>query len=315
MSHVSVVKGDDRYGNIKKALHLIVDDFKKAQLKGKSVLVKVNLVSDSVELSTVHVDAVKAVIDFIQPFEPGKIIIAECSAKGYNTWKAFERFGYKALEKEYGNVELLNIGEDNFDIINFATLDGHGKMVKISRTAKNCDYKLSVARAKTHDHVICTGSMKNMLGCILVPDQVWLHGDKVEHEEPLEIARKSNWIACKNIVKLMEIIKPDVSVIDGFVGMEGDGPVDGSPVDLRTAIASTDCVAADAVMAKIMGFSPLEISYIYLCNRKGIGKGDLKDIKIIGDSPEKVKIEFTPHSNYKSTQIYWKKYAELEDFF
>lgn len=314
MSRVGVVKGNSRYANITKVLQLIRDDISVARIRGKSVLVKVNLVTDTVELSIVHVDAVRAVIDFIQLLEPSKIIVAECSAKGNDTWKAYERFGYKALEKDYRNVELLNIGEDDFDMINFATLDGRGKMVKISRTAKNCDYRFSVTRAKTHDHVTCTLSMKNMLGCVLVPDQVWIHGDEVEHEEPPEIARESNWIACKNIVTLMDVVKPDVSVLDGFVGMEGDGPVDGSPVDLRAAVASVDCVAADAVMAKIMGFSSLKIGYIYLSSKRGIGKGDLKDVEILGDDPKEVGVKFTPHSNYKSTQIYWKKYAELEGF-
>ena len=310
MSRVGVAKGDERYATVAKALQLIKEDVNINRIRGRRVLVKPNLVSCTVELAATHVDAVRAVIDFIQPFNPSKVIVAEGSAT--DTWKAFESFGYKALEKDYSNVKLVDLNNDVYDTVGFSTLDGLGKTVRVARTAKNSNYRFSVARAKTHDHVGCTLTTKNMLGCVPKGEHVWVHGAAAEPSAPLETVLKSNWLLSRNLVALTKVVKPDVGVIDGFIGMEGNGPVSGFPVKLRAAVASTDFVAADAVMAEIMGFNPLEIGYIHLADKVGLGKGDLREITILGERLKKVKVSFKPHSNYWETQVGWRKYAEME---
>jgi len=310
MSRVAVVRGDDRYTIVAKALELIKPETSPDRIKDRRVLVKPNLVSSSVELASVHVDAVRAVIDFIQTFGPQRIIVAEGSTS--DTSEAFERFGYGRLERDYSNVELVDLNRDSSDAVVFETLDGAERKVRVSRTAKECDFKVSVARAKTHDHLVCTLSLKNMLGCVPKGGKVWAHGAAVEPSEPLGTVLRSNWLLAKNLVRLASVVKPDIGVIDGFVGMEGDGPILGSPVRLRVAVAGCDFVAADAVMASTMGFDPREISYIYLANRLGVGKGDLESLTILGEDPEGVRRPFSPHSNYERTQIGWRKYANME---
>ncbi|MBS7610249.1 DUF362 domain-containing protein [Candidatus Bathyarchaeota archaeon] len=305
---VAVVRGEDRYSIVTKALQLIRDDVNPASIRGRRVLVKPNLVSSSIELAATHIDAVRAVVDFLQPFEPKRILVAEGSAS--DTWEAYERFGYRSLEKDYGNLELLDLNGDSYDTILLETLYGNGKEVRISHTAKACEFRISVARAKTHDHVACTLTLKNMLGCIPKGEQVWAHGAGIEPSEPLETVLKSNWLLAKNLVKIASAVKPHMGVIDGFVGMEGNGPVGGIPVSLGVAVASCDFVAADAVMATVMGFEPMEISYIYLANELGLGIGDPKSLTIIGDDPYGVRRKFRPHSNYQRTQTRWKEYAE-----
>lgn len=309
-SRVAVVKGEDRYSIVSKALQLIRDDVNPASIRGRRVLVKPNLVSSSIELAATHLDAVRAVVDFLQPFEPNRILVAEGSASG--TWEAYERFGYRRLEKDYGNLELLDLNDDSYETILLETLDGNGKEVRISRTAKECEFRISVARAKTHDHVVCTLTLKNMLGCIPKGEQVWAHGAGVEPSEPLETVLKSNWLLAKNLVKIAGAVKPHMGVIDGFVGMEGNGPVGGIPVSLGVSVASCDFVAADAVMATVMGFEPMEISYIYLAHNLGLGIGDPKSLTIVGDDPYGLRRRFRPHSNYQRTQTRWKEYAEEE---
>ena len=305
---MAVVKGDDRYTIVAKTLQLIREDVNPARIRGCRVLVKPNFVSSSVALAATHVDAIRAVIDFIEPMGPRRVIVAEGSTG--DTREAFERFGYKCLERDYGNVELVDINSDSHDTIVLERIDGSGKEVRISRTAKECDYRFSVARAKTHDHVTCTLTLKNMLGCVPRGSHVWAHGASYEPSEPLEAAIKGNWVLTKNLVTLATAVKPDVGVIDGFEGMEGNGPVDGSPVNLRVAVASCDFVAADAVMARIMGFDPMEISYIYLANSLGLGRGDLGSQTILGENPDAVRVRFKPHSNYSKTQVGWRKYVE-----
>jgi len=307
LARVSIVRGDERYGNVARALELIRGDIDPAQVKGKRVLVKPNLVSDSVELAVTPVEAVKAVIDFASSLQPSRVVVAEGSAG--DTWRAFRNFGYTALEKMYG-VELVDLNEDGYREAVFTTLDGSGRTVRVAKTAVESDFRFSVARAKTHDHVFCTLCTKNMLGCVVKGDRVWAHGAGVEPQAPLETVVRSNYILSKNLVALARIVRPHVGVIDAFLAMEGDGPVGGSPVELRLAVASTDFVAADAVMARVMGFNPLDTGYIYLSDREALGNGDLRNIDVLGGDPEKLEVGFKPHRNYYETQVGWKTFLD-----
>ena len=63
----------------------------------------------------------------------------------------------------------------------------------------------------------------------------------------------------RNLIRLIKYVLPSLSVIDGFVGMEREGPVKGDAVNLGVAVASVDYVAADTIMARIMGYDPSDI--------------------------------------------------------
>jgi uncharacterized protein (DUF362 family) len=77
-------------------------------------------------------------------------------------------------------------------------------------------------------------------------------------------------------------LRPHLGIIDGFLGMEGDGPVDGTPVKLDFAIAGTDCVAVDATAARIMGINPELVGYLYYCDKWGLGCIKESGIELIG---------------------------------
>ena len=94
----------------------------------------------------------------------------------------------------------------------------------------------------------------------------------------------------KVIVDINTVIKPHLTVIDGFVAMEGRGPTDGSPVKMDLIIAGKDPVATDATCARVMGLDPHEISHIRTANQKGIGNID--EIEVVGSSIEDVKRPF-----------------------
>jgi len=306
MTNASVVSHTDRRKAVIDALSKIRQDIEKDKVKGKSVLIKPNLVSISKLLAVTHVDAVRGVIDFIKDFEPKKIIIAEGTG---GTFKAYENFGYDELLKEYENIELVDVNADSFVKIKFLTMEGDEYTVNLSKTVIDADFIFSVARAKTHDHTTCTLTLKNLQGCIPRKEQVWTHGASREfHGEPPELATKSNNILARNIVTIVKTIKPDVGVIDGIVAMEGDGPGGGDPVDLGVVVASRDVVAADTVMAEIMGFDSKEIGYIYYADKIGLGEGNIENIEVLGERIENVRRKFKPHRNYYESQVNWREY-------
>jgi uncharacterized protein (DUF362 family) len=91
----------------------------------------------------------------------------------------------------------------------------------------------------------------------------------------------------KVVVDINTVLKPALTVIDGFVGMEGKGPTDGTPVKMDLIIAGKDVVATDATAARAMGFDPMEISHIRTAYQKGLG--NINDIEILGSRLEDVR--------------------------
>ena len=98
-----------------------------------------------------------------------------------------------------------------------------------------------------------------------------------------------------NMFHLAQEIYPDLGVIDGFVAMEGNGPVFGTPVDARVAMASMDPLALDILATKLMGFDPSRIMYLTALAEVGKGQGDLSKIKVLGTPAEQCQYHFKPH--------------------
>lgn len=101
----------------------------------------------------------------------------------------------------------------------------------------------------------------------------------------------------QNLFYIGKKIMPDLVVIDGFIGMEGDGPVYGRRKKLGIAIASTDGVKADGIAARVMGFNPQKIGYLWLLANGG--KGNLSTDNLVGEEIKIFAGKFQPHSHYK----------------
>ena len=144
------------------------------------------------------------------------------------------------------------------------------KKIKVAKIATESAI-ISAAKLKTHMSTKVTLGMKNMFGMLTTKwkGKYHLNGmDKVVHDINL-------------------VLKPHLTVIDGFIALEGRGPVHGRPVKMDTIIASTDVVAADAIGSTIMGFDPRNIDHIKWAHQSGIGEID--DIEVVGDGVDAVK--------------------------
>jgi len=300
-SKVAVVKGDNRRDNIHQALDLISDDI-VGKIENQKLIIKPNCLQSAAPLCCTHVDALRGILDFVSELPAESLAIAE-TCNDSRHFESFERLGYTSLTDEY-NVSLLNPHEKG-DWVEISLLNKAYEevKVKISKDMLESRCRISVAVAKTHDTVIVTAAWKNMMGALALEDKVKMHGCNT-HGERVLISEVE--MLPQNLLRLAKIIPPHISVIDGFVGMEGNGPVHGIEKHLGIAIASTDFVAADSVCAKAMGFDPMDISYLYHGHQAELGKADLNEIEIIGDQIENVAVSFIPHSNYQ-THIRWKE--------
>ncbi len=291
--------------NIYNALELIKDDI-LSKINGHNVLVKPNCLQSRNPLSCTHADALRGILDFLSQNAPKSITISE-TCMDSKRFESFERLGYTTLAEEY-NVSLQN-PQDEKDWVEALLINKYYEevKVKVSRSTMESDCRISAAVAKTHDTVTVTASWKNMMGALALDDKVKMHGVK-SHGERVLISEVE--ILPQNLIRLAKIIPPHIGVIDGFICMEGNGPVSGTEKYLGIAIASIDFVAADAVCAKSMGFDPMDISYLYYGHRLGIGIADLNEINIIGEPIELIESNFIPHANY-TTQMRWKEFIPL----
>jgi uncharacterized protein (DUF362 family) len=82
--------------------------------------------------------------------------------------------------------------------------------------------------------------------------------------------------------------------------MEGDGPVAGTPVPHRIALASLDYVAADRVTTELMGIDPKWVGYLQYCEQFGLGNYDIAKIDVQGETIAALKRNYRLHSDIDS---------------
>ncbi|UCE27701.1 MAG: DUF362 domain-containing protein [Candidatus Coatesbacteria bacterium] len=293
---VSLVAEGDRFRAVTQALGLLADAPLEKAAKAARIVVKPNFVSTYRPLSATHVDAARAVLEYILPAAGGEVLIAEGSAHG-STERAYEDYGYRELCDEYG----LEFRDLNFDDTRpFSVLDDklNKVSIKVARTLLESDFRISVSPPKTHDTVAVTLSIKNAA-----------MGAPQKRSGPLartlnrfcgSAVRDDKWAVHRgcaathlNLFLLSRVALPHLAVLDGHTAMEGNGPIYGTPVDWGIALASEDAVALDFTCARMMGVEPTRIGYLYYCARAGLGNPD--DIEMVGADPAKHSREFTLH--------------------
>jgi uncharacterized protein (DUF362 family) len=292
MVTVSLAKGEKRRDTVRRSLDLISHDIKNGLKQGK-LIIKPNFVSTSVQLAAGHADQIRGILDYFRVFYDEKIIIAEAASPFTGgTSEGFENFGYYQLAEEY-NVELLDLNEGPFDKIPILDRRGQSIHVRVSRLLLDRNnYLISAAKLKTHDTVVVTLSIKNMvMGSIYASDKVMIHqGYKYTN---------------LNLAQMAGLVWPDLAVIDGLVGMEGNGPEQGTPIDVGIALSSIDPLAADRVGCELMGVDSDKVGYLFYCSEKGFGEFKLEKIDVIGQNLNDCIRPFRLHSTVEE-QYKWR---------
>jgi uncharacterized protein (DUF362 family) len=293
-ARVSLVKGNDRRQIVLESLKQIEGEI-LTSIGDKKILIKPNMAVSKNPLAVTHVDAVRAVLDFLTPHYKNQIIIGESGV--LNTVEGYRNNGYLALEKEY-HVKLLDLNLDSSESWYIFGREEAPQRVRIISTFLDPDvYLISLARMKTHDTVLVTLALKNIL--MASPMNDYKRSDK----GLLHGATKSvNDILHFNMFHLAQKVYPDLAVIDGFEAMEGDGPAWGTPFEAKVALSSRDALAADTVATKIMGFDPKIVLYLRAMTEAGMGQGDLGKVNILGAPLDECLYKFKPHK--KMAEIY-----------
>lgn len=218
------------------------------------VVIKPNLCMVASPKSGITTDLklIECLIVFIKSLFPGaNIRIVESDSFERGATEVFKRLGYEALKEKY-EVSLINLsGEPSFEV----ELKDIPYTLKIPKVFFEDIFLISVALPKTHSYQKITGIYKNQFGCI--PDKF-----KERYHQYLE--------------EMLYILNnrymiPDLSIIDGRIGMHGYGPIDGDRMEHGFLLLSNDATLADINCSWLMGFNPHKIPYlVYACKKNRI---------------------------------------------
>ncbi|MFA6321669.1 MAG: DUF362 domain-containing protein [Candidatus Omnitrophota bacterium] len=230
---------------------------------GAKVLVKPNLLSARLpeEAVDTHPEVVRAVVRLVKKAGATPIIGDSPGGYGADVDEVFEKSGMRRIAADEG-VELVKFTASRF-------VDG----IPFTRYLFDCAAVISVPKFKTHCLTMMTAGIKNMYGTVVGLNKVECHSRAPKEADFAKI-----------IAKVYSVAKPHLTVLDGITAMEGDGPSGGKARQMGLVMASADAVAVDAVVAAVVGLSPLEVLITKEAFEAGLGEADLSRIELTGDS-------------------------------
>jgi uncharacterized protein (DUF362 family) len=243
-------------------------------------IIKPNICADVVKtrFAVTDVKIVEALINLVLKKDRNlSIKIVESDSESKFADEAFEKFGYKILEEKMGklgfDVSLVNLSHSP---ISQVKLDGlYFKNPELPNLITGSKYFVSVAIPKTHYLTFITGTLKNLFGLLPRKDQSFYHSS-------------INAV----IVDLNRLVRPDLSIIDARVGLEGwEGP---KTRRINAFILGRKPVCVDATMARIMGFNPEKIRHLVEAEKHGLGS---LNPKILGKSLKSTTVKFNQPSH------------------
>ncbi|OGW93396.1 MAG: hypothetical protein A3K16_01615 [Omnitrophica bacterium RIFCSPLOWO2_01_FULL_45_24] len=307
MAKVSIIRCPDYetanvFNAVKRAVDLIggIDTFVKPGMK---VLLKPNLLSARVPDDAVdtHPEVVRAVVRLVKGAGAVPCIGDSPGGYGKNIDEVFEKSGIKRMAEEEG-VELERFTASRF-------VNG----TPIARQIFDSDRVISIPKLKTHSVTVLTAAIKNMFGAVVGLYKAQCHSRAPKEED-----------FCRIIAKVYSIARPHLTIVDGIIAMEGDGPSSGAIRKMNLIMAGMDAVAIDSCLAKIMGVKPLDILVTKEAYEAKLGEADMSKIEVMGDDldtfiakdfklPQTTPLKFLPRSvmNGIASLIKFKPYIDI----
>ena len=251
---------------------------------GARVLIKPNVVMPCASGSGIITDArvTEAVTRMALERSPGRVVIGEGSSVGYDfpgrmdSIHCLEVSGHAEMARRLG-VELVDLNRD--ERVEVRAPDALVmETFAVAKTAWEADVVVSVPVLKTHVRTGITCGLKNMKGV--------LPGDEKKRTHRLGLDRA--------IVDLNRVARPQFTVVDAVVGMEGTNAYPQDRVPLGRIVAGADVVAVDAVCAAMAGFDPDQILHVKLASEEGLGTALLPEIDLRGESLAAATRSFVP---------------------
>jgi uncharacterized protein (DUF362 family) len=206
---------------------------KDAALRGKrKIFVKPNMSHPEYVPGVVTDPALLGELVGLLRDDAEEVIVGESDGFNYSCRVAFEKTGIEKAVKKAGGM-VINLSEDKVVKVKFS--NGSLETLFLPKTVLDADAAIDVGLMKTHEFAVYSGAIKNLFGCVPSNRRIYLHPYLPE-------------VFCR----LYAVIKPQLTVMDARVGIEGNGPTKGNPVKMDLILTSNDALALDITATKIM---------------------------------------------------------------
>jgi len=246
-------------------------------VRGKRVLLKPNLVEfDPATCINTEVSVVAAAVEVFKTLGAAEVVIGEGPGHRRDTYSLAEMARYRS---EIPKFDALFVDLNRDDVSPLQGFADRGE-IYLPNSALRADLIVSLAKMKTHHWAGATLSMKNFFG--LVPGSVYgwpkneLHHVGIDH----------------SIVELNRIFRRSFAIVDGIVGMEGNGPIQGTPKPAGVLVMGADLPAVDATCCRIMGIDPARVGYLRMASDK-LGVTEEPRIEQRGEAIRNVRTNFS----------------------
>lgn len=272
--------------NLADVLRRQYDSFRVAvPLKGKRVVLKPNLVEyHRNKVINTNPNVVAAVIELCRHEGAAEVIVAEGPGHWRNAEYLVRESGLGDVLRHY-NVPFVDINHDEpVRCLNLGRLT-RLEHLYLSRTVVQAEVLISLPKLKTHHWAGATLSLKNLFGTLPGICYGWPKNEL-------------HWRGIDNsIVDIALTRTPDLAIVDGIIGMEGDGPLNGQPKQLGVLVMGTDLLAVDATCCRLMQLDPERMGYMILGQRKKLGVLKAGAIQQVGEGIDSLAQPFEqmPH--------------------
>jgi uncharacterized protein (DUF362 family) len=250
-------------------------------VRGRRVLLKPNLVEvDPARPINTDARVVHGAIEAFRRAGAAEVVVAEGPGHHRDTELLLRMSDLDAVLRDTGArfVDLNIAPTRSVPLVHDHT--GLGQM-SLPVALLDADLVVSMPKLKTHHWVGATLSLKNLFG--VVPGAVYGWPKNVLHHHGID----------RSIVDLWTTLRPGFAIVDGVVGMEGDGPIMGVAKDVGVLVMGPQLPAVDATAARIMGLAPERLGYLAACGRLG---GTVASSRILqrGERPEPAPFDLLP---------------------
>jgi uncharacterized protein (DUF362 family) len=174
--------------------------------------------------------------------------------------------------------------------INLPIVEFHGQSyvsvgeldrLRLSKEAMGADVVINLPKVKSHMQLTLTMGVKNLFGCVPGKMKAWWH-----MEAGKDVHKFANML-----IETAQAIAPQLTIVDGIIGHEGNGPSGGEPRDLGVLGASTDVFALDRAIAAILSVDPHQVPTLAAAIRLGLCSEQISNLEIVGTPIERLQIE------------------------
>ena len=248
-------------------------------VRGKTILLKPNLVGlDPLGMMNTHPAVIAATRESFLRLGAAEVMVGDGPAMDRDTQAVLESIRLREFAGPLSGF-FVDLNIDDVERVLLKTRASRLRELYFPKTVRGVDFLVSLPKLKTHHWAGVTLSLKNMFG--VIPGSCYGWPKNILHWAGIDRA----------ILDINAAVRPDFAIVDGVIGMEGNGPIQGVSKAAGVLIAGDDPVAVDSTCARIMGLAPEKINHIAHAATL-LGHIDAQKIRQLGESIASTRTPF-----------------------